>query len=208
VFGQSTCQLPACSPHRPACLCVSRAHISGNRRRKSSRSAKKKKSRSAFLLIATCWPAEHGGRGGMAAGHHINVRLGQGFRESRKDFNRGRPPALFRPFVPGAAARPGTASGMLNRIKGVGTGRAVWSWREADGLLDHRICQKRKKPLPASGPAPATNWYQAMTRRWPRVALRWKNRAWLTTADTVAGWNGFAIRKAGSGRWPVRKRSG
>ena len=50
---------------------------------------------------------------------------------------------------------------------------------------------------------------QAITGgRCPRVALRWKNSAWLTTAETVAGWNGFAIRKAGSGRWPVRKRSG
>src|SRR5665811_1377473 len=38
--------------------------------------------------------------------------------------------------------------------------------------------------------------------------LRWKNSAWLATADTIAGWNGFEIRKAGSGRSPVRKRSG
>ena len=29
-----------------------------------------------------------------------------------------------------------------------------------------------------------------------------------TTADTTATWNGFAIRNAGSGRCPVRKRSG
>src|ERR1700676_4224057 len=38
--------------------------------------------------------------------------------------------------------------------------------------------------------------------------LRWKNSAWLATADTMAGWNGFEIRNAGSGRSPVRKRSG
>src|SRR5262245_53233484 len=38
--------------------------------------------------------------------------------------------------------------------------------------------------------------------------LRWKNSAWLATADTIAGWNGFEIRNAGSGRSPVRKRSG
>ena len=38
--------------------------------------------------------------------------------------------------------------------------------------------------------------------------LRWKNSAWLATADTIAGWNGFDIRNAGSGRSPVRKRSG
>jgi hypothetical protein len=37
--------------------------------------------------------------------------------------------------------------------------------------------------------------------------LRWKNSAWLATAETIAGWNGFEIRKAGSGRSPVRKRS-
>jgi hypothetical protein len=38
--------------------------------------------------------------------------------------------------------------------------------------------------------------------------LRWKNSAWLATAETIAGWNGFEIRNAGSGRSPVRKRSG
>jgi hypothetical protein len=39
-------------------------------------------------------------------------------------------------------------------------------------------------------------------------ALRPKNNAWLATAETTASWNGLAIRNAGSGRWPVRKRSG
>ena len=29
--------------------------------------------------------------------------------------------------------------------------------------------------------------------------LRWKNSAWLATAETIAGWNGFEIRNAGSG---------
>ena len=38
--------------------------------------------------------------------------------------------------------------------------------------------------------------------------LRWKNRAWLATAETIAGWNGLEIKNAGSGRSPVRKRSG
>ena len=38
--------------------------------------------------------------------------------------------------------------------------------------------------------------------------LRWKNSAWLALAETIAGWNGFEIRNAGSGRSPVRKRSG
>jgi hypothetical protein len=39
-------------------------------------------------------------------------------------------------------------------------------------------------------------------------ALRPKNNAWLATAETTASWNGLAIRNAGSGRCPVRKRSG
>jgi len=39
-------------------------------------------------------------------------------------------------------------------------------------------------------------------------ALRSKNRAWLITAETIAGWYGLVIRKAGSGRTPVKNRSG
>ena len=38
--------------------------------------------------------------------------------------------------------------------------------------------------------------------------LRWKNSAWLATAETIAGWNGLEIKNAGSGRSPVKKRSG
>src|ERR1700709_745396 len=38
--------------------------------------------------------------------------------------------------------------------------------------------------------------------------LRWKNSAWLATAETIAGWNGFEIKNAGSGRSPARERSG
>ena len=41
-----------------------------------------------------------------------------------------------------------------------------------------------------------------------RAALRSKNKAWLITADTIAGWKGLVNRNAGSGRSPVRKRSG
>src|SRR5580692_1776597 len=53
----------------------------------------------------------------------------------------------------------------------------------------------------------AVGWRSTGCRsRWR--ALRPKNRAWLTTAETTASWNGFAIRNAGSGRCPVRKRSG
>src|SRR5580658_2692000 len=38
--------------------------------------------------------------------------------------------------------------------------------------------------------------------------LRSKKRAWLTTALTESVLNGLAIRNAGSGACPVRKRSG
>lgn len=42
--------------------------------------------------------------------------------------------------------------------------------------------------------------------RW--TALRSKNSAWLTSAETVDCWYGLDTRNAGSGRSPVRKRSG
>src|SRR2546428_11437164 len=42
----------------------------------------------------------------------------------------------------------------------------------------------------------------AVTRRPRRFAVRSKNSAWLATAETVAGWNGLAIRNAGPGRPP------
>jgi hypothetical protein len=48
----------------------------------------------------------------------------------------------------------------------------------------------------------------AMDARLRGVALRWKNNAWLTIADTMAGAYGFDIRNAGSGRCPVKNRSG
>ncbi len=54
----------------------------------------------------------------------------------------------------------------------------------------------------------AANRVQDAAARGRLLELRWKNNAWLATADTMAGWNGFEIRKAGSGRSPVRKRSG
>ena len=41
-----------------------------------------------------------------------------------------------------------------------------------------------------------------------RLAFCSKNSAWLNTADTVEGWNDLAIRNAGSGRLPVKNRSG
>jgi hypothetical protein len=48
----------------------------------------------------------------------------------------------------------------------------------------------------------------AVARRSLRWALRSKNNAWLMTAETAEGWNGLAIKNAGSGRSPVRNRSG
>jgi hypothetical protein len=55
----------------------------------------------------------------------------------------------------------------------------------------------------------AVEWDQEAAARGARLReLRWKNNAWLATAETIAGWNGFEIRNAGSGRSPVRKRSG
>jgi hypothetical protein len=36
------------------------------------------------------------------------------------------------------------------------------------------------------------------------LALRWKKRAWLITAETIEGSKGLVIRKVGSGRSPVR----
>jgi hypothetical protein len=50
--------------------------------------------------------------------------------------------------------------------------------------------------------------YDAAARGARLRELRWKNSAWLATAETIAGWNGFEIKNAGSGRSPVRKRSG
>jgi hypothetical protein len=39
-------------------------------------------------------------------------------------------------------------------------------------------------------------------------APKLKKRAWLITALTVSGENGFVMRNAGSGRSPVSRRSG
>src|SRR6478672_8440852 len=52
------------------------------------------------------------------------------------------------------------------------------------------------------------DWNHAGTRGTRCLALRSKNKAWLAMADTIAGWKGFEIRKAGSGRSPVKNRSG
>ena len=51
---------------------------------------------------------------------------------------------------------------------------------------------------------PATSIDQAALR----PARRSKNSAWLIAAFTASGWNGLVIRKAGSGRSPVSRRSG
>ena len=74
--------------------------------------------------------------------------------------------------------------------------------------LASTIASKKVRPGTPRPPYFFTLPRGQLARRSRRRALRSKNRAWLMTADTVAGWKGFAIRNAGSGRSPVRKRSG
>jgi hypothetical protein len=50
--------------------------------------------------------------------------------------------------------------------------------------------------------------HQLIARFLRCTALRSKNSAWLTSAETVDCWYGLETRNAGSGRSPVRKRSG
>ena len=79
----------------------------------------------------------------------------------------------------------------------------TWANRAADG-------GSAGAPLKRAGLiSPALECDQEAAARGARLReLRWKNSAWLATAETIAGWNGFEIRNAGSGRSPVRKRSG
>src|ERR1700722_5679293 len=56
----------------------------------------------------------------------------------------------------------------------------------------------------STGPQPRSGMRQAMSL----IALRSKNKTWLTIADSAEGRYGLDTRKAGSGRFPVRKRSG
>src|SRR5437899_4191610 len=68
---------------------------------------------------------------------------------------------------------------------------------------------KIRRAFQRAGSVRPANIDQADAARGARLReLRWKNSAWLATAETIAGWNGFEIRNAGSGRSPVRKRSG
>src|SRR5258705_8548021 len=74
-----------------------------------------------------------------------------------------------------------------------------------------RPTNKEKSGAPCSAPDQSTskNSDQLAAARGARLReLRWKNSAWLATAETIAGWNGFEIRNAGSGRSPGRKRPG
>jgi hypothetical protein len=85
--------------------------------------------------------------------------------------------------------------------------------RPADGSKMNCGCRKHKGPAaPIARRArcslqPGAN-YDAAALGIRLRELRWKNSAWLATAETIAGWNGLDIRNAGSGRSPVRKRSG
>src|SRR5207253_9036031 len=81
-----------------------------------------------------------------------------------------------------------------------------------EGELVHMTCAQKKSGAPWGAPDPLSTLQrlnQPVAARGARLReLRWKNSAWLATAETIAGWNGFEIRNAGSGRSPVRKRSG
>jgi hypothetical protein len=61
---------------------------------------------------------------------------------------------------------------------------------------------------PATSQACEDSQCQPIARFLRCTALRSKNSAWLTSADTVDCWYGLETRNAGSGRSPVRKRSG
>jgi hypothetical protein len=60
-----------------------------------------------------------GGNGGRSPHQRA---IGAGVPGKSKRFQPWSPAGAFQPLVPGAAARPGTASGMLSPIKGVGPG--------------------------------------------------------------------------------------
>jgi hypothetical protein len=66
----------------------------------------------------------------------------------------------------------------------------------------------RRWPFSGKGqstdPRPQSGVRQAVSL----MALRSKNKTWLTIADSAEGRYGLDTRKAGSGRFPVRKRSG
>jgi hypothetical protein len=54
------------------------------------------------------------------------------------------------------------------------------------------LFQARRRNLTTTSP------FQEAAARGVRFReLRWKNSAWLATAETIAGWNGFEIRNAG-----------
>ncbi len=133
-------------------------------------------------------------------------RLGTRFLSSSTDVIPGRrrrarnPPAMRgarlelsrrgQSWIPGSAPRP------RNDGRGV-----VCALRDAENA--------RRAPLPGAAPFVQTAGLKSQAERASRRrALCWKNSAWLMTAETLAGWNGLAMRKAGSGRSPVRKRSG
>src|ERR1700756_1209721 len=64
----------------------------------------------------------------------------------------------------------------------------------------HALAKARRSKL--RGGATASQEAAALGARLRE--LRWKNSAWLATAETMAGWNGLEIKNAGSGRSPVR----
>ncbi len=86
----------------------------------------------------------------------------------------------LRPFLRAVGARRSTGSGKRTAGR-ISRPRQL---QERNFIEDYATCRSRRR------------------------ALRPKKSAWLATAETTASWKGLAMRNAGSGRWPVRKRSG
>ena len=87
----------------------------------------------------------------------------------------------------------------LDRSPGVGDALVVEV--QLSGISAANCCRPEDK---STGPRPRSGVRQAVSL----IALRSKNKTWLTIADSVEGRYGLDTRKAGSGRFPVRKRSG
>jgi hypothetical protein len=136
----------------------------------------------------------------LGTGHHLTVF--KNFQETRNDFWGC---ALFRqPVIP-----PAPLTGDVGRDRG-DAGRALLFCAKAMCCIRAQwlVLLQRKSGAPDSFRDELCRAQFAAALGARLRELRWKNSAWLATADTIAGWNGFEIRNAGSGRSPVRKRSG
>jgi hypothetical protein len=113
----------------------------------------------------------------------------------------------LQPVIP-----PAPLTGDVGRDCGDASRALLFLWQKQSAVYEPLwlVPLQRKSGAPQSAPDffNATAAQLAATRGVRLRELRWKNSAWLATAETIAGWNGFEIRNAGSGRSPVRKRSG